>query len=124
MDSKVRVGNLIRHYREAAGLTQTELERAPGVQRAYISSIEGGRILILYPKTFSALQRVIKFPTWELLEAMGYPVEGRVEGIIPPLSTLLATLTEDQQMAVMGIVRATIRAGGDLGAGDIGSAAT
>jgi transcriptional regulator with XRE-family HTH domain len=36
------IGTAIRHYREQAGLTQTELADRAGINRTYLSDLEGG----------------------------------------------------------------------------------
>lgn len=37
------LGDAIRHYRNAAGLTQAELAEAVGVRRSYLSELEQGK---------------------------------------------------------------------------------
>jgi transcriptional regulator with XRE-family HTH domain len=37
------IGNAIRHYRAAAGLTQAQLAEMSGLQRSYLSELEGGK---------------------------------------------------------------------------------
>jgi transcriptional regulator with XRE-family HTH domain len=37
------IGPAIRHYREAAGLTQEELAEMAGLHRSYLSELEQGR---------------------------------------------------------------------------------
>lgn len=37
------IGQAIRHYREAAGLTQAELAEMAGLHRSYLSELEQGR---------------------------------------------------------------------------------
>lgn len=37
------VGPAIRHYREAAGLTQEQLAEMAGLNRSYLSELESGR---------------------------------------------------------------------------------
>ena len=106
MDNKKRIGDIVRHYREELGLTQTELARLSRVKREYISSIELGRIGVIGPKTFASLHRVLKFPTWELMGAIGYPLDEKHADILPSLAQLLEAMPEDQQYAVLGVVRA------------------
>lgn len=68
---KAELGRRIRHYRERTGLNQTDIERVTGVRRDYLSSIEGGRIRVIYPANFNALHKVLRFPGWEILELDG-----------------------------------------------------
>jgi HTH-type transcriptional regulator/antitoxin HipB len=37
------LGDAIRHYRTAAGLTQAELAEQAGLQRSYLSELENGK---------------------------------------------------------------------------------
>lgn len=37
------IGDAIRHYRTAAGLTQAQLAEMTGLQRSYLSELEGGK---------------------------------------------------------------------------------
>jgi transcriptional regulator with XRE-family HTH domain len=37
------LGDAIRHYRTAAGLTQAQLAEKAGLQRSYLSELEGGK---------------------------------------------------------------------------------
>lgn len=37
------LGDAIRHYRNEAGLTQAELASKAGLQRSYLSELEGGK---------------------------------------------------------------------------------
>lgn len=41
--SAASLGDAIRHYRNEAGLTQAELAEAVGLQRSYLSELEGGK---------------------------------------------------------------------------------
>ncbi|MBS1848207.1 MAG: helix-turn-helix transcriptional regulator [Actinobacteria bacterium] len=41
--SAASLGDAIRHYRSDAGLTQAQLAEAVGVQRTYLSELEGGK---------------------------------------------------------------------------------
>lgn len=41
--SAASLGDAIRHYRNAAGLTQAQLAEAVGLQRSYLSELEGGK---------------------------------------------------------------------------------
>ncbi len=102
-------GKLI-NYRKAAGLTQAELANLTGVKREYISSIELGRIAVIYPETFNALRRVLRFPAFELLEAMGYQTDASEESVNPALLMMLKQMNEQQQRGVLEIVKATFKA--------------
>jgi transcriptional regulator with XRE-family HTH domain len=41
--SAASLGEAIRHYRTAAGLTQAQLAEMAGLQRSYLSELEGGK---------------------------------------------------------------------------------
>ena len=105
-DVRSRVGQTLRDYREAARLSQTELARLSGVKREYISSIELGRIQVLYPEPFRALQLVLGFPPEVLLEAMGYPAGEESGGINPALAAAVRGLDDRQQRALLGLLLA------------------
>lgn len=105
-DVRSRVGSTLREYREAARLSQTELARLSGVKREYISSIELGRIQVLYPEPFRALQLVLGFPPEVLLKAMGYPVGEASGGINPALAAAVRALDDRQQRALLGLLLA------------------
>ena len=51
-----RLGKTVRHWRIAAGLTQTDVAKRSGVNRSYLSHLESGR---RYP-TLATLQRLAK----------------------------------------------------------------
>ena len=100
------VGSRLRDYREAAVLSQAELARLTGVKREYISSIELGRIQVLYPETFRALHEVLGFPAEVLLEAMGYPVGVGSGGINLALAAAVRGLDDRQQRSLLGLLLA------------------
>jgi transcriptional regulator with XRE-family HTH domain len=105
-----RLASVLRTYREGAGLTQTDIERVSGgaVKREYVSGVELGRIGLIYPEPFGQLRRILRFPGWEVLEAMGYATDLKQQGIDDSLLQLLRRLTLPQQKAVAAFVRATI----------------
>lgn len=117
MSANREFGSLLREYRRAAGLTQAELARRADVTRHYIASMESGRIGVVYPDVFTKLQRVLGFPGWVLLEAIGYHtgLREREDGadtaahVQPALLGAIADLTADQQQAVFDLVAATRR---------------
>jgi transcriptional regulator with XRE-family HTH domain len=41
--SPASLGDAIRHYRTAAGLTQAQLAETAGLQRSYLSELESGK---------------------------------------------------------------------------------
>ena len=41
--SSASLGDAIRHYRTAAGLTQAQLAEMTGLQRSYLSELENGK---------------------------------------------------------------------------------
>ena len=43
MDIKQILGNNIKHYREKKGLTQQQLADLTGLNRVYITDVEGGK---------------------------------------------------------------------------------
>jgi transcriptional regulator with XRE-family HTH domain len=104
-----RLADKLRHYRVKAGLTQTDAARVSGVKREYISSIELGRIQVLYPGVFNALRRAYRFPGFEILEAEGYTTDAHEADINDGLITLIRALTPEQQEGVAAIIKATFR---------------
>jgi len=110
----VPLGEQLRLYREGLRLTQTDLERLTKVKREYISSIEMGRIQVIYPEVFNLLKKVLRFPGWVLLEAMGYEtdsVAGEAGGLNPALVAAVASLSDRQQRALLEFLLASTRLG-------------
>jgi len=103
--SNIRFAAELKRYREDAGLTQADLARMTGVKREYISSIELGRIQVVYPDAFNALRHALQFPAFELLEAMGFQTDASEQGVLPALLVLLRSLGEAQQQGVLTIVK-------------------
>lgn len=97
-------GSLMQSYRNQAQMTQEDLANASGEKRTYIGSIEFGRIGIPSVKTFRALHRVLRFPGWEMLEAIGYPTDATDDNVIPSLLSVCRSLPEPKQelLAQMG----------------------
>lgn len=99
----------MRHYRERANLTQTDVERMCGVRRDYLSSIELGRIAVVYPETFNRLRRCYGFPGFDVLESMGFDTDATGENIEPSLLALLRAMTPEQQRALATLAKATMK---------------
>lgn len=108
----VLFGAKLRSYRDAAGFTQSDAAEAAGVKREYLASLELGRIQVPYPHVFNALHTVLRFPGWELLEALGFETDHEDSGlkILPALASELRKMSEDQQKAVLGVVKAMAKA--------------
>lgn len=101
-----RVGNVVRHYRERSGLTQVEASTASGLAPGYVSGVENGRVRVIYPEAFNPLRKVLNFPGFEMLEAMGYVTDCTEEGISAPLSAVLRGMDADEQTAMLDIAHA------------------
>lgn len=115
---KLLLGDRLRWYRERAKLSQGDLAEVVGVTRDYISSIEIGRIGVVYPRVFNGLQRTLGFPGWELLELMGYHTTATSKeegGIYPPLLAFLGKMDASQQQATFEALRAMARIDGRVG---------
>lgn len=108
-----RMGAKLQDYRKDAGLTADDLARASGVKRSYITAIEVGRMNIMYPETFVDLKRVLRFPGWDMLEAMGYPTDAGDDDIYPRLLHVARQLPMDQQEALAKIGTTLLRASPD-----------
>lgn len=70
MDMRRRVGLNLKHYREAAGLSQEELAFNCGLHRTYISGVERG----IRNPTVLVLQKIadaLEIEAWRLLEKAG-----------------------------------------------------
>ncbi len=104
-----RLAQKMRQYRERANLTQTDVERLSGVRRDYLSSIELGRISVVYPETLNRLRRVYGFPGWEMLDAMGYQTDAGGEAVEPALLAIIRALTPEQQRMLADMAKATLR---------------
>jgi transcriptional regulator with XRE-family HTH domain len=52
------LGDGIRHYRTAAGLTQSQLAEMAGLQRSYLSELEGGKETEQLKRIFRVLRQL------------------------------------------------------------------
>ena len=102
----VELGACVKRYREAAGLTQLDLARATSLKASYITAVERGRFQLIYPEKLNSLRRALRFPGWEMLEEMGYKTDAGEEGITPGLLAQIRTLDSEQQLALIGMLRA------------------
>jgi transcriptional regulator with XRE-family HTH domain len=109
------LGDRVRWYRERAKLSQGDVADEVGVTRDYISSIEIGRIGVVYPTVFNGLQRTLGFPGWEMLELMGYHTNATTldtQGIYPPLLSFISKMDKEQQRATYEALRAMVKIDG------------
>lgn len=104
--ANARLGMVVQSFRQGAGLTQTELADAAGLKASYITALELGRYQVVYPKPFNAIHRVLRFPGWVVLDAMGYQTDAGDKEINPALSALIGAMDVAQQVALLGMVRA------------------
>lgn len=102
-------GALIQTYRQKAEMTQEDLATASKVRRNYIASIEFGRIGVPSPDIFNKLHRVLRFPGWEVLEAIGYETDAGMDDIAPALLTVARALPERQQVLLAEMGKTWIR---------------
>lgn len=110
--TSMKMGPLLESYRARAHLTQEELAQACGIKvtRDYIGSVELGRIVWVRMDKFNALHHVLRFPGWEMLEAMGYETDvDRDPTVSPRLMTTIRQLSIDQQDAADAMLRAWIK---------------
>lgn len=52
------LGQAIRHYRTTAGLTQAQLAEMTGLQRSYLSELEGGKETQQLKRVFRVLRQL------------------------------------------------------------------
>lgn len=52
------LGDAIRHYRREAGLTQAQLAEQAGIQRSYLSELEGGKETEQVRRLFGVLRQL------------------------------------------------------------------
>ncbi|MEI6446696.1 MAG: helix-turn-helix domain-containing protein [Actinomycetes bacterium] len=52
------LGDAIRHYRTSAGMTQEQLAELTGVQRSYLSELEGGKETEQLKRTLRILRQL------------------------------------------------------------------
>ena len=52
------LGDAIRHYRISAGLTQEQLAELTGIQRSYLSELEGGKETEQLKRTLRVLRQL------------------------------------------------------------------
>lgn len=105
------LGAKLRAYRLAAKLTQTEVEELCSVRRDYVSSIELGRIGVVYPDTFNRLRDAYNFPGFDVLETMGFKTDAAQQEIQPSLLAIIGTMTHEQQAALAELARAACQLG-------------
>lgn len=102
------VGSFIRERRIRRKMSQLQLAALSGIRRDYISSIELGRIEVVYPQTANRLREALGFDGWEFLEAMGYETNVRPE--LPEhtreLVQAVRRLSPGQQDALLGLLSA------------------
>lgn len=104
--ANARLGMVVQGFRQGAELTQVELAEASGLKGSYITALELGRYQLIYPKPFNAIHRVLRFPGWVVLDAMGYATDAGDKDIHPALGALIRAMDEPQQVALLGMVRA------------------
>lgn len=115
-----KVGDMIKHYREAAHLTQGQVAQYANVTRAWISRVEAGTIGRPDREKLERVATVLRIPPETLLAAAGY----RVAPLPPPPSRsasqiareLLAAIEREQNEAntpilVPFVENATLSAG-------------
>jgi transcriptional regulator with XRE-family HTH domain len=56
--SPTSLGDAIRHYRTAAGLTQAQLAEMAGLQRSYLSELESGKETEQLKRTLRVLRQL------------------------------------------------------------------
>lgn len=104
------VGTYLAQKRRDAGLTQDEAAQLTHTNRAYISTVELGRIKPSV-EMFNELRRLYRFPGWELLEMMGYRTDAdTVDGLWAPLVAMLGNLDRDQQKALVPTIKPIVMA--------------
>lgn len=100
-----RLAALLASYRNRANLTQDDLARRTGINRAYVGRIETGNIQVIYPKVFNAFRKALGFPGYELLEAMGYETDAGIPGVDPEMLSLLLRISEEDQRKLIPFLR-------------------
>ena len=100
-------GPKIAYYRQRLDLTQADVERLTGgrVKRSYLAKIETNQITLLPPGTFNELHRLLKFPGYELLEAMGYETDAGEERVESALLVAAQALPESTQRLLAHVAR-------------------
>ncbi|MEX0886586.1 MAG: LexA family transcriptional regulator [Phycisphaeraceae bacterium] len=86
------VGQIVRHRREALGLTLTRLAQRAGTTKSYLSMIENRRVANPpAPATLDALERALELEPGELRAAADFETAG------PEVRRQLAQLADDAQ---------------------------
>lgn len=90
------LGEIVRAFREAESLSQTELGRMAGIDPQTISNIEIGRTKRLGPKQHRNMAKAMGIKPAELSRQAGLPVVSLPDGIHPaPDSQVIPTWTID-----------------------------
>ena len=74
-----KIGNYLKKRRETRKITLRQVESETGINNAYLSQLENGKILKPSPEILHKLADVYRVPYHMLLEMTGYPVEKRSE---------------------------------------------
>ena len=98
------IGQRIRRYRKACGLSQEALAQKVGISVTHMSHIETGNTKLSLPVLVS-LAEALEVSTDELL-LQGSPTERG--GVLDELAQLLESCTTQQMKIVVDVVKATI----------------
>lgn len=111
------LGAYLRTARTARKLTLRDVEELAEVSNAYLSQVEGGRVVSPSPNVLFRLSKLYKIPYTELLRLAGYPVPTRSK---PARATQfaarvgeLSTAEEDALLEYLQFLRTKNPRGGD-----------
>ena len=80
-----RLGEAVRHARQARGLSIRKLADRAGVTHSFIAKLEGGRFQTISPDNLTALARALEIAPEDLFSLSGYAVPERLPTFGPYL---------------------------------------
>jgi transcriptional regulator with XRE-family HTH domain len=106
------LGEMIRSYREEAGISQARLATSAGVSQGYLSQIENQAVHNPSASALLRLARAMHVDARRLLEAAGCPQSGRRNGddglgtiMDPDLLAFLVRLSAEEQRYLLRLLR-------------------
>jgi len=91
------LGKYLREKRKQKKMTLRQVEEATGIQNAYLSQLENGKIANPSPKYLHKIAGVFGVPYGMLLEMAGYPALEESKTVKRLVSKEFSTVTRDEE---------------------------